>query len=156
MTETRRHLGRLTSGCTRTSASVGHLRRILLALAGEPHQRWAAVPKSRWKVWVDCGTNEKAERAIARTFELALPDMRSAFEVDLYLKGGFVGRYLCDHDGRWNDVVVDLISAGQRLGTGWVLYGDVRSELEAMLSKSTGARFHVPSVTTVSWKLAQT
>ena len=89
----------------------------------------------------------------ARTFEVALPDRRPAFESEPYPDGGFVGRFICDHDDGWNDVVVDLISAGQRIGTGWVLYGDVRSELEALLSKSAGARFHVPSVTMVSWEL---
>ena len=107
-------------------------------------------------MWVDCGTKEKAVVAIARTFELSFPDEQSAFDTKPYPKGGFVGRCTRDHDGRWNDVVVDLISAGQRIGSGWVLHGDIRSEPEALLSKSAGARLHVASVTMVSWELVPT
>lgn len=62
-----------------------------------------------------------------------------------------MGHYLRDHDAAWNDVVADVISAGNESGRGGHRTAmSAPSELEALLSKNAGARFHVPRLTMVS------
>ncbi len=110
---------------------------------------------SRWKVWVDCGSGEKATKVVSKVCGLAF-DAESTLMPRPCPKGGFVAEWEREHQGRWNDVVVEVIAIGQRMASGWVLTGDVHSDPEGLASKTAGVRFHVAGVTMITWAVIGT
>lgn len=49
----------------------------------------------------------------------------------------------------WNDAVVEAIGLGQRIGRGWILSGDVYSQLDGWSNEPS-----VPGVRALHWQLA--
>ncbi|MBE7478969.1 MAG: hypothetical protein HS104_03115 [Polyangiaceae bacterium] len=76
-----------------------------------------------------------------------------AVTLEPYSKGGFVSCWTFEVAPGWNDAVVESIALGQRLGSGWLLSGNVASDVEAVLTNTGGGHCVISGVTMISWSL---
>jgi hypothetical protein len=79
-----------------------------------------------WNMWVEAKTKDKALKLCQSLLERMGKDATGK-EAEPYPKtGGFVVSFATEiEDGQWNDVVVEAIALGQRVGSGWILSGDI-------------------------------
>lgn len=53
----------------------------------------------------------------------------------------------------WPEVVVEVIEFGQKLGNGWSLLGNISSESNAVLSKSSGHHIKISGLQWAEWQV---
>lgn len=108
------------------------------------------MPRSYWKIHLDSKSEESAKIIINRCIKIfGRQPVDSSLE--LYFKGGFMGTLVFFHNESisWPEVVMEVMVLGQKLGTGWCLFGNIAHESNAVLSKQDSSS-HI-SVSGVQW-----
>jgi len=56
----------------------------------------------------------------------------------------------------WSEVVLELLEFGQRLGGGWLIIGDIRHEVSAVLAVSDTSKSAIDGLDWAEWQVLQT
>lgn len=94
------------------------------------------MARSVLKMHFDSSSEDATKKLINRCIEkLDRPPIESS--ITKHSKEGYLATLEFFHNDScsWSDVVVEVIDFGQRLGSGWKLFGNISSELNAVLSK---------------------
>ncbi|MES9980562.1 MAG: hypothetical protein ABW107_17660, partial [Candidatus Thiodiazotropha sp. 6PLUC5] len=84
-----------------------------------------------WKVFTEANTPEKAKKVLKRVVD-KMAVTHSNESVEPYHKGGFVCTFeITSNAQNWSEVVIESLSLAQRVGRGWVLYGNIENEIDA-------------------------
>ncbi len=84
-----------------------------------------------WKVFADCKSEEAALKLASRSF-LLVGQAPESLTSEPYAKGGYVIRAITRLPVQeWSQIVLLALSQAQAVGREWVIYGDIREELEA-------------------------
>lgn len=86
-----------------------------------------------WKLFTDAHTTKNAARLGARAIKLLGLDYAEP-TVTPYHKGGFTAAFSSQHSGSWAEIVLEILAAAQRLGSGWTLSGSIVNELDLITS----------------------
>ena len=112
------------------------------------------MPRSLWKLHLDSSSVESAKKVMnscVRAFG------RSPLETSLepYQKGGYMARLEFNHNDNytWPEIVCEVIEFGQKLGSGWRQYGDIREESIAVLNKLSGDHVSIPGLQWAEWSV---
>ncbi|WP_290523234.1 hypothetical protein [Alcanivorax sp.] len=102
--------------------------------------------KSHWKFWCDAKNEKNAGVVLSKlrnSFFLNVVD----HTIDPYHKGGYViSLVAAGRATTWNDHIVEVIAAGQTLGRGWTILGDINDQAEGWSNES-----NVSGITSVQW-----
>ena len=97
------------------------------------------MPRSIWKLHLDSSSEEAAKKVLNRCIK-AIERPPMDLEIEKYPKGGFMATFELFHRENisWSELVLEVIEFSQKLGGGWSLLGNIKSELNGVLSKSVG------------------
>lgn len=105
--------------------------------------------RSFWKLCVSTATEEEALRVFEAVRGKLGGEVRNAHAEPYPKTSGFLIRFEIDlGDVAWNDGVVEVIAAAQRIGRAWVLAGDVREDPSGWSDEPS-----VPGVRVIEWSL---
>lgn len=102
--------------------------------------------QSFWKIWINAGDAVKAERVMSQCQErMGVTCFGNSIEP--YSKGGFVGSSTVDVDTNdWNTFVISVIRIGQRIGTSWILSGEIDCQCDGWSNDCL-----IPGTTASQW-----
>lgn len=90
-----------------------------------------------WKLFTDAGSHEKAERIVSLAIE-KLSVSASELKIEPYHKGGFVCSFFAPSNATsWAEVVLEALESAQQIGRGWLLHGNICSELDLWSNESS-------------------
>lgn len=107
---------------------------------------------STWKVQVDA-KSEAGAKKLAKRCASKVGLTPYDVSVDEHPREGYLVDFEFRHeaDQQWPDVVIEMITLGQKLGTGWLLEGDVQDFLGGILSEEDGGKFLVKGLLWANW-----
>lgn len=88
------------------------------------------------KVFTDATSTEKAEKILFEVMEkLSITECET--NIQPYHKGGFICSIsISSSFGSWPETVLSTINIAQLIGRGWLLTGDINSDLEMWSNES--------------------
>ena len=102
---------------------------------------------------MDCTSVTAAGRVVARLVETLEFQTVTDLPILPYSKGGYSCHSVVNVTSLpWNEGVVRTIQLGQRIGAGWLLYGDVLNATDAVFSLEHGST-HIPGLRMATWAL---
>ena len=110
------------------------------------------MPKSIWKLHANATSEHAANKIVNQCIE-SLNYFPITQNLEKYEKGGYMATVIFFHkDGSsWSDFVVEIIALGQRLGSGWSIYGNIYEESNAVLSKNVGNHIRIKGLDWAEW-----
>ncbi len=114
------------------------------------------MPRSNWKLHLNASRQVQANKIFNRCI-MAIGRLPMDATVKPYSKGGYLAVFELYHSDKmgWGDLVVEVLSMGQKLGVGWTLLGDANSDPSAVLATNTGSRSSVSGLSWAEWQLNQ-
>lgn len=107
---------------------------------------------STWNVQVDAKTESVAKKIAKRcAAKIGLPPVDMS--ADKHPGRGYLVEFEIRHDAKqgWPDMVMTIISLGQKLGKGWELEGNIQEFLGGILAEDNDAEFGVKGLLWASW-----
>jgi len=112
------------------------------------------MPRSTWKLHLDSSSEESAKKIVNRCIgAFDHPPIESSIEK--YSKGGYMATLEFFHNDKysWSEVVVEVIEFGQRLGSGWSMFGNINNESNAVLSKNASNHISISGLQWAEWQV---
>ena len=112
------------------------------------------MPRSHWKLNIDASNDSNASIVMNKCIKLLVrPPVQS--NIQKYSKGGYMAKLEFYHDDKlnWPEIVYEIICFGEKLGSGWVLLGDIEREPIGMLSKNINAKIKVQGLHWAEWQV---
>ncbi|WP_293743924.1 hypothetical protein [uncultured Acinetobacter sp.] len=112
------------------------------------------MPKSIWKLHLNATSERSAQKIIKKCIDV-FERVPISLKIEKYNKGGYMATLELAHDENysWSELVLEIIALGQRLGSGWSIYGNINDDPSAVLSKSMGNHIRVSGVDWADWLL---
>lgn len=86
--------------------------------------------KSYWKFWCNANNEKNAVNLLQKVKQLIELEV-SEVHVETDQENGYVVSFTLNHAlDQWNDYVVETIRLAQNVGYGWVLSGDITSQVD--------------------------
>jgi len=103
---------------------------------------------SIWTIFTETKTKKGADK-ILNQFLSNIKTEVIDMQIEKDSKGGYKIRFQIEHiKKKWNDIVIECISLGQKVGYEWNLYGDVFSDPSALTIKS-----NLSGIKMIEWQL---
>ncbi len=112
------------------------------------------VSSSFWKFQLDANDEEAARKVFNRCLSrVDRPCLNGSYE--RYEKGGYIAQCSFFHgdDTPWSQVVVEVISFAEELGSGWMLFGSISEDPSGVLSLEAGAKSRVSGLLWSEWQV---
>lgn len=94
-----------------------------------------------WKLWLQATTEGEALKLCDRFIERLGKDAFEKRAEPFPLTGDFLGCFVTTLENRrWNDAVVETMALGRRVGSGWIVSGNVEADLEGWSNRPVGLR----------------
>ena len=84
-----------------------------------------------WKIFTNTN-NENKTKILVGQFVNVLTSVNSNLNIEPYHKGGYVSSFTTSlATSLWSDIVLESLSKAQAVGRGWVITGNIETEIEA-------------------------
>jgi len=96
------------------------------------------MPRSYWKLHLNSDKEKNAKAIVNRCIKL-FDRLPIESEINKYTKGGFMAdlQFFHDEEMKWSEVVLEVITLGECLGSGWLLTGKISENPSGILSNQS-------------------
>lgn len=109
---------------------------------------------SIWRLHLDSSSEPSASKIINRCIQ-AFGQTPTELKLEKYDKGGYIAtlKFLHNEINTWSEQVIEVIELGQKLGSGWSLFGNIQDEFDAVLSQESGHHIRISGLKWVACQL---
>ncbi len=106
--------------------------------------------KSFWRVFTET-KSEKSARTVLGRFERTISQEIVLYKISNYYKGGHEITFELQHENNVrSEIIIEVISLGERVGRGWHLTGSIQNQPSGWTNSST-----ISGVTAINWDIIE-